>query len=129
MIGLTKSILIIMERGGYPDFSSIFNQAGYQVTIATAMRKAMSLLQKNTPDVVIAEFNFQTDFRDRSSNLESLMAILQRYPAVKIIVFYEKEHLSHFNRLRKLYHFDCTLDFPISESKLAACITKLDDQS
>ncbi len=116
-----------MERGGYPDFSSIFNQAGYQVTIASAMRKAMSLLKKNTPDVVIAEFNFQTDFRDRSSNLESLMATLQRYPTVKVIVFYEKEHLSHFNRLRELYNFNCALDFPISESKLAACITKFND--
>jgi len=122
MSSLTKSILIIMERGGYPDFSSIFNQAGYKVTIEKSMRKAMSLLKKNTPDIVIAEFNFQTDFRDRTSSLESLMATLQRFTGVKVIVFYEKEYITHFNRLRERYHFHCALDFPVSEKKLEECI-------
>jgi DNA-binding NtrC family response regulator len=122
MSSVDKSILIIMERGGYPNFSSIFNQAGYQVTIESTMRKAMSHLKKNTPTIVIAEFNFQTDFRDRSSSLESLMATLQRFPAVKVIVFYEKEHETHFNRLKERYDFHCSLNFPISESKLEECI-------
>ncbi|MFV1984870.1 MAG: hypothetical protein ACC657_15090 [Thiohalomonadales bacterium] len=122
MSSLTKSILIIMERGGYPDFSAIFNQAGYKVTIENSMRKAMSLLKKNTPDIVIAEFNFQTDFRDRTSSLESLMATLQRFTGVKVIVFYEKEYITHFNRLRERYDFHCALDFPVSEKKLEECI-------
>ncbi len=111
-----------MERGGYPNFSTLINQAGYQVAIETSMRKAMGQLKKNTPNVVIAEFNFQTDFRDRSSNLESLMATLQRFPNVKVIVFYEKEHLAHFKHLQECYDFHCALDFPISEEKLEACL-------
>ncbi len=111
-----------MERGGYPNFSALINQAGYHVAIETTMRKAMVQLKKNTPNVVIAEFNFQTDFRDRSSNLESLMATLQRFPSVKVIVFYEKEHLAHFKRLQESYDFHCALDFPISEEKLEACL-------
>ena len=122
MSGLNKSILIIMERGGYPNFSTIFNKAGYQVTIESTMRKALSQLKKNTPNIVIAEFNFQTDFRDRSSSLESLMATLQRFPSVKVIVFYEKEYVTHFNRLRERYDFQCALDFPISEKNLEDCI-------
>ena len=122
MNSLSKSVLIIMERGGYPNFSSLLNKAGYQVTIETTMRKAMSRLKKNIPNVVIAEFNFQTDFRDRSSSLESLMATLQKFPKVKIIVFYEKEHVTHFNRLRERYDFHCALDFPISEKDLEVCI-------
>lgn len=125
MASLDKSLLIIMERGGYPDFSSIFNRAGYRVNIEMTMRKAMSQLKKNTPDIVIAEFNFQTDFRDRSSSLESLMATLQRFPEVKIIVFYEKDHVSHFNRLKERYEFHCTLEFPISEQKLENCILNI----
>jgi len=122
MSSLNKSVLIIMERGGYPNFSTLFNKAGYQVTIETSMRKAMAKLKKKIPEIVIAEFNFQTDFRDRSSSLESLMATLQRFPKVKIIVFYEKEHLAHFNRLQERYDFQCTFDFPISEKDLEACI-------
>ncbi|MFV2059363.1 MAG: hypothetical protein ACC653_01695 [Gammaproteobacteria bacterium] len=125
MANSDKSILIIMERGGYPDFSSLFNSAGFGVVIETSMRKAISRLKRNTPDVVIAEFNFQTDFRDRSSSLESLMATLQRSPDVKVIVFYEKEHVIHFNRLKERYDFHCVLEFPILENKLQGCILNI----
>ncbi len=125
MTSLDKLILIIMERGGYPDFSSVFNDAGYRVVIESSMRKAMAQLKRNTPDIVIAEFNFQTDFRDRSSSLESLMASLQRYPKVNVIVFYEKEHLSHFNRLKERYDFFAVFDFPIVEKKLQQCILNI----
>jgi DNA-binding NarL/FixJ family response regulator len=114
-----------MERGGYPDFSSIFNTAGYRVVIENSMRKAMSQLKRNTPDIVIAEFNFQTDFRDRSSSLESLMATLQRFPNVKVIVFYEKEHIIHFNRLNERYDFHGVFEFPILEKKLEECIINI----
>jgi len=116
-----------MERGGYPDFSNIFTQAGYQASIETSMRKAMGRLKKNTPKIVIAEFNFQSDFRDRTSSLESLMATLQRFPSVKVIVFYEKEYVEHFNRLRTQYDFHCALEFPISEKLLEECILNVEE--
>ncbi len=125
MADLNKSILIIMERGGYPDFSTLFNNAGYRVNIETSMRKAMSQLKRNTPDIVIAEFNFQTDFRDRSSSLESLMATLQRFPDVKVIVFYEKEHVVHFNRLQERYRFHAVFEFPIIENNLEESILNI----
>jgi len=127
MNSLDKSILMVMERGGYPNFSTIFTKAGYQVTIESSMRKAMSYLKRNTPNVVIAEFNFQTDFRDRSSSLETLMATIQRFPDVKVIVFYEKEHVTHFNRLNQRYDFHCSLDFPISETLLEQCILNINE--
>ena len=57
------------------------------------MRKASKFLKKTQPNVVVAEFNFQSDFRDRTSSLETLMATVQRIPNCKVVVFYEKEQL------------------------------------
>ena len=51
------------------------------------MRNGLKLIKKEVLDVIVSEFNFKTDFRDRSSNLESLMAVLQPHSHVKIVVF------------------------------------------
>jgi len=62
-------------------------------------RKALAVLKKLSPEVIFAEFNFQSDFRDRTSSLESLLAVVQRSPKTKSIVFYEKDHAHQLARL------------------------------
>ena len=71
-------LLSIVELGGYPDFKFLYESLGYQVLHVTTVRKALALLKANQPDVIVAEFNFQSDFRDRTSSLESLLAVIQR---------------------------------------------------
>ena len=71
------SLLTIIELGGYPDFSELYRELGFVVHYVNSQRKARVWLKKNTPDVIVAEFNFQSDFRDRISNLETLMAWLK----------------------------------------------------
>ena len=41
------TLLAIIEQGGYPDFSSIYEEAGYEVEIVKTTRKAISFLKKN----------------------------------------------------------------------------------
>ncbi|HED15651.1 MAG TPA: hypothetical protein ENI64_02350 [Gammaproteobacteria bacterium] len=72
-----KILLAITELGGYPDFRAEYGQAGYDLVAVNSMRKAISALKKQSPALIVAEFNFQSDFRDRSSNLESLLAVTQ----------------------------------------------------
>ena len=73
---MTHTLLSIVELGGYPNLSGRYSAAGYQVIAASSMRKALALLKRHRPEVVVAEFNYQSDFRDRTSNLETLMARL-----------------------------------------------------
>ena len=87
----------IIELGGYPNFTPLYQELGYEVVIATRMRKALAILKKCQPDVIVTEFNFQSDFRDRTSSLESLLAVVQRLPATRVIVFYEKEFMPQFD--------------------------------
>lgn len=113
-----KLLLSIIELGGYPNFTPLYKSLGYEVAVETRMRKALGFLKQHQPDVIVAEFNFQSDFRDRTSSLESLLAVVQRMPAARVIVFYEKEFTSQFEKLRSRLPVCDALTFPIEESAL-----------
>ena len=88
------------------------------------MRKATKLLKKVKPAVVVAEFNFQSDFRDRTSSLETLMATVQRIPNCKVIVCYEKEQRAQLERLLAVFDVFATIAFPINEDDLSQALDK-----
>ena len=92
------------------------------------MRKATKLLKKCQPAVVVAEFNFQSDFRDRTSSLETLMATVQRIPNCKVIVFYEKQQHPQLQRLLSVFDIFSTLPFPIEESAISGVIEQTREQ-
>ena len=117
-----KLLLSIIELGGYPDFTPLYKELGYEVEVATRMRKALGVLKKCQPDVIVAEFNFQSDFRDRTSSLESLLAVVQRFPATRVIVFYEMEFMPQFDKLRARLPVHHALAFPVDALALRACL-------
>ena len=115
-------LLAIVEIGGYPHFKPLYEQAGFEVIVESRMRKAMSTIKKKKPAVIVAEFNFQSDFRDRTSSLESMMSVVERMPETRVIVFYEKEYAHQFERLLAVHSFYRTFTFPIPEDELARCV-------
>jgi hypothetical protein len=92
MLDRRRSLLAIVELGGYPNLTPLYRKLGFELEVVNSQRKAQAALKRRVPDVVVAEYNFQSDFRDRTSNLETLMARLQRNPEVKVICFYQPEH-------------------------------------
>lgn len=114
-----RILLSIIELGGYPDFKPLYRQAGYEVESVASVRKALTLLKKTQPDVIVAEFNFQSDFRDRTSSLESLLAAVQRSPITKVIVFYENEHAHQLAKLQVRFPVYEAFAYPIDVKKLA----------
>ncbi|HYA37554.1 MAG TPA: hypothetical protein VEI74_04720 [Candidatus Methylomirabilis sp.] len=122
-----RKLLSIIELGGYPDFRSLYQQAGYEVESVASVRKALGLLKKSDPDVIVAEFNFQSDFRDRTSSLESLLAVVQRSTKTKVIVFYEKEHEHQLVKLTSRFPIHESLTFPIDPVGLEASLRRAHD--
>jgi len=122
-----KSLLSIIELGGYPDLSPLYKKHGYEPIVAYSMRKALVALKKVKPEVVVAEFNYQSDFRDRTSTLESLIAIAQRNLDMKLIVFYEKEYLHQFEKLQARYDFYATFSYPIEEQQIERLLTGIEN--
>lgn len=121
-----KTLLSIIELGGYPDLSPLYKKHGYEAMVVYSMRKALVALKKVKPAVVVAEFNYQSDFRDRTSSLESLIAVAQRNTSMKLIVFYEKEYLHQFEKLKQRYNFYTTFSYPIKEEAIEKLLISLE---
>lgn len=125
---MSAQLLSIVELGGYPNFRPLYQKKGFEVEQADSMRKATKLLKKMHPAVVVAEFNFQSDFRDRTSSLETLMATVQRLPGCRVVVFYEKEQRPQLERLLAVFDVFATLTFPIDESELEQVLDQAMEQ-
>ena len=91
-----RTLLSIIELGGYPNFTPLY-----------------------------AEFNFQSDFRDRASGLESLPAAVQRMPRTKVIVFYENEQAHQLAKLMARFPVHEALAYPIDVRKLEESLRRI----
>jgi len=116
------SLLSIIELGGYPNLLPLYRRLGFNVEVVNSQRKARSALKKRIPDVIVAEYIFQSDFRDRTSNLETLMAVLQRHPEVKVIVFYLPEQAEKLAMLEARFSLFARIAFPITAEKVEAAL-------
>lgn len=118
-------LLSIIELGGYPDFTPLYESLGYQVLRADSVRKAVKLIRREKPSVMIAEFNFQSDFRDRTSSLETLLSSTQGVTNADMIVFYEKEYNLQYQRFLQSFEVAASLIFPIDEMQLKSALMAL----
>lgn len=118
-------LLSIIELGGYPDFTSLYESLGYQVVKADSVRKAVKLIRKAKPLVMVAEFNFQSDFRDRTSSLETLLSSTQGVTNANMIVFYEKEFEPQYQRFLQCFEVSASLIFPIEEVQLRSALANM----
>ena len=119
------SLLAIVELGGYPNLLPLYQRLGFQVEVVNSQRKARSVLKSRVPDVVVAEYIFQSDFRDRTSNLETLMAVLQRHPAVKVVVFYLPEQAPKLAILAERFPLFATIPLPVTLDQVEAVLAPL----
>ena len=122
-------LLAIYEMGGYPNFLPLYQSLGFSVEVVNSMRKARALLKKEIPDVIIAEYNFQSQFRDRTSNLETLMAILEKYGETKVIAFYDSETMHKLAQFQRRFPLYATLPYPVSEQELKAVLDMVMDSA
>ncbi|VAW55355.1 hypothetical protein MNBD_GAMMA06-1494 [hydrothermal vent metagenome] len=115
-------LLSIIELGGYSDFTVLYKEAGFHVVQTNSVRKAVKLIRQHKPKVMVAEFNFQSDFRDRTSSLETLLSSTQGVTDANIIVFYEKEYQVQYQRFLQSFEVTASLVFPIDEEQLCATL-------
>lgn len=116
------TLLSLVELGGYPNFTPLYQSEGFSVTAATTTRKAISAIKKSTPDMIVAEFNYQSDFRDRTSSLESLLSSVERFPNTRAIVFYEKETQHQLDKFLQQFDVFKVMAYPIEEAELMAVL-------
>ncbi|MDP2109833.1 MAG: hypothetical protein Q8N48_15190 [Thiobacillus sp.] len=112
------SLLMVNAFIGTAGYKKLYQELGYTVVAEWSERKAISLLRKNPPAVIVADFYHQTDFRDRLSNLESLLAAAQSTPNTRILVFYEAAHQAALDKVSARLRIDAALMLPVQEELL-----------
>jgi DNA-binding NtrC family response regulator len=118
------TLLAIIELGGYPNLTSLYRTMGFDAEVVSSQRKALAALKRRIPDVIVAEYNFQSDFRDRTSNLETLMARLQRHPEVKVICFYQAEYQHKLDAMTARFPVFEAIPFPIDPARVEAALQR-----
>jgi len=117
-----KVLLSVIELLGFPNLRPLYERLGFRVATEFSVRKAIALMRKTPPDVVVADFFFQPDFRDRVSNVESLLAAAQKLPGCKTVVFYEPSHQPALDKVRQRFRIDAALTLPVKEAELEAVL-------
>jgi DNA-binding NarL/FixJ family response regulator len=117
------SLLMVNAFIGTAGYKKLYQELGYAVVTEWSERRAISLVRKTPPAVVVADFYHQTDFRDRLSNLESLLATLQGIPNTRILVFYETAHQAVLDKVCLRLRIDIALPMPVDEVNLRSTLT------
>ena len=115
-------LLMVNAFIGTASYKALYQQLGFDVMVEYSERKAISLIKKSPPDVIVADFFHQADFRDRLSNLESLLASAQRMPATRILVFYDPAHQDMLDKVRQRMRIDVAMTLPVQEAELTATL-------
>lgn len=118
-----KKLLTLIEFVSHSRLPNLYKQLGFDVTTEWQARKAVSLVRKLKPDVIVADFYFQSDFRDRLSNLESVLATAQPFPEIKVLVMYEPSSQAALDKVRARYRIDAALTIPVKEEDLKAALS------
>ncbi len=115
------ALLMVNAFIGTANFKKLYQEVGYTVVSEWSERKAIALVRKTPPAVIVADFFHQTDFRDRLSNLESLLATAQATPA-RIVVFYEPAHQAVLDKVAGRLRVDTAFTLPVDEARLRAVL-------
>lgn len=113
-----KLILSIVEIGGYDDFTPLYRRLGYRHETLDTGRKAITALQRLSPEVIVTEFNYQREFRDRTSHLESILAKVQQLQGGRVIAFYYPQEENYLAPLLARFPSLEILARPIDEAQL-----------
>ncbi|MGB0712881.1 MAG: hypothetical protein ACPGUC_04910 [Gammaproteobacteria bacterium] len=116
---MSPLLLTITEQGGYPDLTDRYEAMGLEVMKATHQRKALKLIKSASPDIVLAEFIYTPDFRDRIGNLDTLAGQLRvHHPHARLIVLYEPEDRASLDRFKAIHSVYAELPHPVAAEQL-----------
>ncbi|MHB1084728.1 MAG: hypothetical protein ACYCZA_07795 [Thiobacillus sp.] len=118
------TLLMINAFIGTTGFKKLYQALGYAVVAEWSERKAISLVRKNPPAVIVADFYHQSDFRDRLSNLESVLAAVQSAPNTRVLVFYEPAHQTILDQVRARLRIDAAFTLPVQEDALCTTLQR-----
>ena len=124
----TKTLFSIIESSGHPNFTELYNSLGIEEIRINSMRKAISILKKQQPDFIVAEFfyGYGNNYAGVNiSNLDVLLYSLQKYSAqTKVIVLVDKTEFKHVDKLNNIIKLHDILKFPVNSKELQESLAR-----
>ena len=121
-----RSLFSIVESPMHPDFSALYERQGIRESKFSSMRKAISALKTQTPDLVVAEFiyGYGNNYAGVNvSNLDVFFYSLQKYKDdSKKIILVEKSEREYVQKLHNIIPLDHVLVYPVTTEDIAQAI-------
>ena len=126
-----SKLLFVIELGGFPLRLNDLKDEGHEVEFVNSMRKAIALLKKFSPDILVAEFQYTSQFRDRDSNLDTILTqIVSHAPHTQVVALVEEGQKMHFERLQSRFdNISQALYFPFDDADIKHSIHQLLEQA
>lgn len=120
------SLLSVIESPSHPNCADFYRHFGYTETRVDSMRKAISQIKRQPPDVIVCEFfyGYSNNYAGVNiSNLDVMLYSLQKYTsACKVIVFVDKSELQYVAKLNDIFPLHAVLPYPLSEQAFIAAL-------
>lgn len=117
-----QTLFSIVESPMHPDFSALYRRLGINEMRFSSMRKAISALKSDVPDVVVAEFfyGYGNNYAGVNvCNLDVFLYSLQKYTGqARIIVMVDAREFGHVDRLAALFPLHAVLRHPVRAGDL-----------
>jgi len=122
-----RSLFSIVESPLHPDFSALYKRLGIEESKFSSMRKAISALKTQTPDLVVAEFiyGYGNNYAGVNvCNLDVFLYSLQKYSGnTGIIVLVDKSEYQYIEKLAVLFPLHAVLQYPVREQDIEPFLT------
>jgi hypothetical protein len=122
-----RSLFSIVESPMHPDFSALYQRLGIEESRFSSMRKAISALRTQTPDLVVAEFiyGYGNNYAGVNvCNLDVFLYSLQKYSGdTGIIVLVDKSEYQYIGKLAALFPLHAVLQYPVREQNIEPFLT------
>lgn len=122
-MSISPSLVAVLEAGADPALAPACAAAGFEAVVVTRMRKGLAEIRQRQPQVVVAEFIFNSNFPNRISNLETLFAALQRdCPQARFVALLYPEDRDQFERLCDRFPVHAMLTYPLDATSVETAL-------
>lgn len=123
------TVYSIMESPLHPDLGAVYKAFGMNELKFHSMRKAISHLKTQLPDIIVADFiyGYGSNYAGANvCNLDVFLRSLEPYgKASKIIVFVDKEEQDFVAKLHELFPLAMALLYPVKPMHMERLLKEL----
>lgn len=128
---MSKRLLAVVESPMHPNFSALYAECGFEALAVNSQRKAIAVMKRDAPDVVVAEFfyGWGNNYAGVNvSNLDVMLYSLQRFaPQAKVVVLVDKAQRMYVEKLEALFELSVVLVQPVAADAMRECLLGLWD--